>query len=258
MKLKKWNDFINESFGISTELSKFISQKSPIDWDSVTDSLWELEDIKNLQIKKNSYIEDENGHIINIDLEEDKRYKFRYYILIEYFTQMKGGLDSFYKLEEVLSKIKTSLQEMISRAQEKVVLAKNGYKIEQVDSRLGYGEIKYLFDIQFVSEDFISKEELEKVYNEYKSKSQFTPEFNKGLKELTDIYKRERIELSKFIDYNIQSDVIMVGFVTEDDIYGIGEYDIESKRFDIDRAEIEGSIEWYREEYGFENMEFII
>ena len=39
----------------------------------------------------------------------------------------------------------------------------------------------------------------------------------------------------------------MVGFVTEDDIYGIGEYFKDEKRFVIDWGEVEASIEWYLE-----------
>jgi len=248
MRIKRFeNFFINESFGISRELNDFIKSKS-LDWSEFEDSLWDIIDDKDFEIKKNCHIVDERGHIINVDLEQDKQYKIEYYISIQFLSEKNGTFEQFKQIQSKLSMIIGSIEPMISRVSEKgIKLKKNDY-LSTVSNEL----IKYRFDIQFES-DTIKKEELDKVYSDYLNKSKFTPEFQRGIKQLTDYYKRQAvtgtgIDLQKYLDYNIQEDIIMVGFVTEDDIYGIGEYDNESKTFTIDWGEVEASIEWYIEE----------
>jgi hypothetical protein len=246
MKIKRFQDFsINESFGISRELNDFIRSKS-LDWSDFEDSLWDIKDDSDFELKKSCELVDENGHTINVELEGDKQYKLLYKLSIQFLSKKTGTLAEFKEIQSKLSIIIDSIEPMISRVSEKgLKLKKNDY-LSTVSNEL----IKYRFDIQFES-DTIKKEELDKVYSDYLNKSKFTPEFQRGIKQLTDYYKRQSgtgIDLQKYLDYNIQEDIIMVGFVTEDDIYGIGEYDNESKTFTIDWGEVEASIEWYIEE----------
>lgn len=249
MKIKDWNEFkINESFGISNELKKLIKNEGPIDWETINDSLWELEEIKDLEIKNNSYIEDENGDIINVELEEGVSYRWRFTILIDYYTGMQGSFDKHLQIQKKISTITRSVQEMVGRAEENVVLARNWFKVEQVDFR-GYGEIRWRFDIQFVSKDPVDEKSLKSAYNEYQLRTKFTPEFKEGLKKLTELYKKDRINLVEFLDYDVSNpNWINVGFITDDEIFGIAEYNTSTKRFKINMAEVEGSKEWFFEQ----------
>ena len=251
MKIKRFQDFsINESFGISKELNDFIRSKS-LDWSEFEDSLWDIKDDSDFEIKKSCELVDERGHTINVELEEDKQYKLLYKLSIQFLSKKTGTLQQFKQEQSKLSIIIDSIEPMIARVSDKgLKLKKNDYLSTEStfggDTRL----IKYTFDVEFES-DVIRKEDLEKVYSDYQKNSEFTPEFEKGIKELTDYYKRQpvprEINLKNYLDYNITEDTIMVGFVTEDDIYGIGEYFKDEKRFVIDWGEVEASIEWYLE-----------
>lgn len=251
MKIKRFQDFsINESFGISKELNNFIRSKS-LDWSEFEDSLWDIKDDSDFEIKKSCELVDENDHTINIELERDKQYKLLYKLSIQFLSKRTGTLEKFKEVQTKLSIVIDSIEPMIARISEKgLKLKKNDYL--STESTFG-GEtrlIKYRFDVEFES-DVIKKEDLEKVYSDYQKNSEFTPEFERGIKELTDYYKRQAVAggiiLKNYLDYNITEDTIMVGFVTEDDIYGIGEYIKDEKRFVIDWDEVEASIEWYLE-----------
>ena len=248
MKIRRFQDFsINESFGISKELNDFIRSKS-LDWSEFEDSLWDIKDDPDFELKKSCELVDERGHTINVELEEDKQYKLLYKLSIQFLSEKTGTLEKFKEIQSKLSIIIDSIEPMIARVSDKgLKLKKNDYESTfGGDTRL----IKYTFDVEFES-DVIKKEDLEKVYSDYQKNSEFTPEFEKGIKELTDYYKRQAvpggITLKNYLDYIIQDDIIMVGFVTEDDIYGIGEYIKDEKRFVIDWGEVEASIEWYLE-----------
>ena len=83
MKIKRFQDFsINESFGISKELNNFIRSKS-LDWSEFEDSLWDIKDDSDFEIKKSCELVDENDHTINIELERDKQYKLLYKLSIQ-------------------------------------------------------------------------------------------------------------------------------------------------------------------------------
>lgn len=252
MRIKKWSDFkVNESFGISRHLFDFIKSKS-VDWSEFMDSLEEVGDISNCFIEKKVNIVDQNGHLINVDFEEDKQYRFRYSILIKYYAPQKLSLELAGRFNNNLSTIIVSTQEMIDRV--------NSLDINLIDSSYSNivsfnrgQEVLHQFIIEFESE-ILNIEELKNTYNKYLDETKFTPEFNAGIKKLVERYKRENINLMQFLDTASpeQIDTIMVGFVTEDDIYGIADYDIKTKKFTIDETEIEESIDWYREEHGFD------
>lgn len=253
MKLRNWKQFIlKESFGLSPEMYKFIQSKS-IDWSEFTDSLIPVTDIKEATVKKYTHIVDQNGHIINVELEEDKEYRLNYGISITHLSSKSGSIEQFNKILESLNTITISIQEMIDRVKSSgLKINKNTFKTDIIEWT-GTTEIQHRFEIEFLS-DLIDMKELKKFYDEYLEKNKFTPEFNKGIKELTERYKRENINLMQFLDTATpdEFDTIMVGFITEDDIYGIADYNIKTKKFTIDEAEVEASIDWYREEYGFD------
>jgi hypothetical protein len=137
---------------------------------------------------------------------------------------------------------------MVGRAEENVVLARNWFKVKQVNFR-GYGEIRWRFDIQFVSKDPVDEKSIESAYNEYQLRTKFTPEFKEGLKKLTELYKKYGINLVEFLDYDVSyPNYILVGFITDDEIFGIAEYNTSTKKFEINMAEVEGSKEWFFEQ----------
>ncbi len=74
MKIKRFQDFsINESFGISKELNDFIRSKS-LDWSDFEDSLWDIKDDSDFEIKKSCELVDltEEDLILNIDAPQEE------------------------------------------------------------------------------------------------------------------------------------------------------------------------------------------
>lgn len=253
MRIKRYRDFsLNESFGLSKELWGYISKNS-LDTSELHDSLIELEDNRNINIQITRHIIDKEGHIIGINLDENQEYRVKYDLRIDYNLPSNGKIDKFYEIQEQLNSISMCIQEMIDRVSDRVILKRDNFKISE--STIGQKEVVYNFVLEFLSEP-INIEVLNKYYQEYKSRStHFSPEFNDGIKKLTDHYRnKERIDLLKFLDTSEPEnfDYIIVGFMTEDDIYGIADYDKQTKKFSIDWSEVEASIDWYRENYGFE------
>lgn len=243
MKIKSYSEFsINESFGLSPELYDFI-RKNSIDWKDFTDSLIDLNDIKNLTINNTCHVVDEKGHIVNIDLDEKSNYSFNYDIRISYYVDKRGKLEQFYKTQENLNTISICLQEMIDRVSDKTKLISNEFKIDYVES---YKSVKYYFELQFRS-DITNVDELKKSFDNYKKTTHHTPEFNKGISELVKYYEERGINLLEHLDTADGPNCIMVGVITDDDIYGIGEYDTQTKRFTIDWGEVDSSIDYLNE-----------
>ena len=238
MKIKNWSEFsINESFSLSKELYDFISKNS-IKWSEFTDSLMEVKDIKQVEIKRWTSIVDDKDHTINVELEDGVNYKFNYLLRISYTLKKKGKLEDFYKSQQDLNTISISIQEMIDRVSEIVELKSNKYTVEDFN-----GLIKYQFEIQFKSD--INLQELKNSYDDYKKNSQFnTPEFNAGMKKITDYYLKRNIDPSEYLDTTDSEDYILVGFITDYDLYGIADYNIKTKKFSIDWGEIDGSIDY--------------
>lgn len=241
MKIKKFQDFsLNESFALSTEFWNFV-RKNSIDWEKFEESLYDIRQIHNCFLNKNCGIADENGHWMNVSLEEDKKYRIVYSIGINFYRDDSMDIQDFVKTQEDLNTISISLQEMIDRVSTDLKLKKNEVKINKHDRQINFN-----FDVEFQSE-ILDNKELKNVYDNYLQTTSHTPEFNEGIKKLTEYYKRQGIELGKYLDTSSAGGTIMVGFLTEDDLYVIADYTISSKKFDIDYSEVESSIEWWME-----------
>jgi hypothetical protein len=245
MKIKNWNQFIiNESFAMSSELYQFIKSNS-IDTSEFTDSLIHINDIPGSTIQTTTHIVDQKGHIINVELEEGTKYKFNHTIRINYVAPKSGKIEEFFKIEENLGTISICIQEMISRVSDKVTLTENEFET-LISMVSGHHEIKYHFSLVFQS-DVKDMEKLKNSYNDYLKSTQYTPEFNNGIKELTGAFDLANIELQEHIDTLNDEESIHVGFVTEDEIYQIGVYDKRNKTFSINWREVEQSIEAWLE-----------
>lgn len=247
MKIKLWSEFsINESFNLSKEFYEFIS-KNQIDWQDFTDSLYEILDFKGVEISKRVGIVDKDGKEITSEIDANSTYKIVYSLKISYEFINKGKIEDFLSSQQGLNTISISIQEMIDRVSDKAKLEQNYFIAKELDLRHETC-IRYIFDLKFLSDE-INIQDLQKSFTDYKEKTEFTPEFNKGIDELTKYYKKFSISLSEYLDTMIDTDVILVGFMTDEGIYGIGQYNRKSKKFIIDWQEVEKSIEWWNEEY---------
>lgn len=247
MKLIKWSEFyVNESFNLSKEFYGFISNNR-IDWEEFTDSLYEILDLKGVEISKRVSIVGKDGKEITSEIDVNSTYKIVYSLKICYELINKGNLQDFLESQQGLNTISISIQEMIDRVSDKAKLEQNYFIAKELDLHQGTC-IRYIFDLKFQSDE-INIQDLQKSYNEYKQKTEFTPEFNKGIDELAKYYSKYNISLGEYLDTMIDTDLILVGFMTDEGIYGIGQYNKKSKKFTIDWQEVENSIEWWNEEY---------
>ena len=81
MKLKKYNDFIKESFGTSKEYSDLLKSKV-ISSDIFYDSLFDVKQFSKVNIYR--YFLDSKGHTINTDVDVNETYKF--FTLVKFNT----------------------------------------------------------------------------------------------------------------------------------------------------------------------------
>ena len=244
MKIKNWNQFIvNESFAMSTELFQFI-KKNAIENSEFTDSLIQVYDI-GAKIHISTHVVNQHGHIINVELEKGDTYKFNHTIRINYITPKSGKLEEFYKIQENLNTISICIQEMISRVSDKVKLIHNEFETI-ISMTTGHQETNHYFALIFQSD--VNSDELKKSYDQYLKTTEHTPEFNKGILELTKYYKERGCELNEYLDTLNEKDLILVGFVTEDEIYPIAVYYKSDKKFVIDWGEVDSAFEAWMEE----------
>lgn len=136
---------------------------------------------------------------------------------------------------------------MIDRCSEQLKLTENSViSSEFLKSK------SFAFVIKFSQE--ISKELVVNAYNSYKKSDD--KEYIAGLKKLEDIYNEHDVDLYQYFDTQEVDDYIDIGFVTEDEIYVIGRYDRNKKRFTIIESGISDSLYYlnnYDEEDDFFN-----
>jgi hypothetical protein len=247
MKIKRYSSFIekvDESFAMSEEFSEFLKEKAPLDWSEINVSLLTIQDISKASINRSLEIVDEEGYSMNVELEEAKKYNFEYSIMVSYYPLPAEKLDNFSITLKDLDTINETLQDLISRYQDILKL-----KTSKVKTRIeSDGYAKYLFDVKLTCD--IDNEELKLAYNNYLNKTSTTPEFREGMKKLVKIFGDAGIGLQKYVDTSEMENTIIIGFVTDDDIYGIADYNKKTKSFYIDKAECDNAIEWFREEIG--------
>ena len=238
MKLKKYNDFIKESFSTSQQYADFLTSKA-VSTDLFNDSLFDVKTFA--RVNNYRYLVDSKGHAINTEVDDNEKYKILYTCQIQY--SLVPGKNDFNKILDNLNTIKISVEEMIDRVEsEGLKLDKNVY---DVDKTTGHERVIHTFTISFIS-DGISTKELKDTFDIYKTSQD--KEYLDGLKRLRQIYKEDNIDFDRYMDTTDDEEYIEVGVSLGDDLYGVASYNTETKQFSIDEDEIANSIDAYRED----------
>ena len=238
MKLKKYNDFIKESFSTSQQYADFLTSKA-VSTDLFNDSLFDVKTFA--RVNNYRYLVDSKGHAINTEVDDNEKYKILYTCQIQY--SLVPGKNDFNKILDNLNTIKISVEEMIDRVEsEGLKLDKNVY---DVDKTTGHERVIHTFSISFIN-DGISTKELKDTFDIYKTSQD--KEYLDGLKRLRQIYKEDNIDFDRYMDTTDDEEYIEVGVSLGDDLYGVASYNTETKQFSIDEDEIANSIDAYRED----------
>jgi hypothetical protein len=240
MKLKKYNDFINESFGTSGEYNKFLKSKS-IDLELINDSLFDVKQFA--KIKNYVYLVDSKEHIINTEVHDNEKYKMFYICQIQY--NLVSGKNDFNKILDNLNTIKISLEEMIDRVEaEGLKIDKNEYWLDKITKIEEDDEITHTFSISFISDEIDTKE-LKDIFDIYNTTQD--NEYLKGLKKLRKIYREEGIDFDNHMDTTDVDEYIHIGIFIDDDLFVVAVYNTETKQFSIDEDEVLDSVDAYNE-----------
>jgi hypothetical protein len=237
MKLKKYNDFIKESFGTSQQYSDFLKSKA-ISTDVFNDSLFDVKQFA--RVNNYRYLVDTKGHAVNTEVDDNEKYRLLYNCQIQY--SLVPGKNDFNKVLDNLNTIKISVDEMIDRVEEEgLKLEKNEYWLDKTTD----GKVIHTFSISFISSE-ISTEELKNIFNIYNTTQD--KEYLEGLKKLRNIYRVEGIDFDRYMDTSDMDEYIQVGMFIGDDLYGVASYNTETKQFTFDEDEILDSVSAYRED----------
>jgi len=238
MKLKRYNDFIKESFGTSKQYADFLTSKA-VSTDLFNDSLFDVKTFA--RVNNYRYLVDSKGHAINTEVDDNEKYKILYTCQIQY--SLVPGKNDFNKVLDNLNTIKISVEEMIDRVEsEGLKLEVNEYWL---DKTTGHERVIHTFSISFISDE-ISTEELKDIFNIYNTSQD--KEYLDGLKRLRQIYREEGIDFDRYMDTTDMDEYIQVGVFIGEDLYGVASYNTETKRFSIDEDEIFHSVSAYRED----------
>jgi len=238
MKLKKYNDFIKESFGTSQQYSEFLKSKA-ISTDIFNDSLFDVKQFA--RVNNYRYVVDTKGHAVNTEVDDNEKYKLLYTCQIQY--SLVPGKNNFDKVLDNLNTIKISIDEMIDRVEEEGLKLENN--VYDVDKTTGHERVVHTFSISFISNE-ISTEELKDVFNSYNTTKD--KEYLEGLERLRGIYREKGIDFNRYMDTTDDNELILIGMFVGDDIYGVASYNTITKQFIIDENEIEETVNIYREE----------
>jgi hypothetical protein len=238
MKLKRYNDFIKESFGTSKQYSEFLTSKA-VSTDLFNDSLFDVKTFA--RVNNYRYLVDSKGHAINTEVDDNEKYKILYTCQIQY--SLVPGKNDFNKVLDNLNTIKISVEEMIDRVEsEGLKIDKNEYWL---DKTTGHERVIHTFSISFISDE-ISTEELKDTFDIYKTSQD--KEYLEGLKRLRQIYREEGIDFDRYMDTTDMDEYIQIGVFIGEDLYGVASYNTETKQFSIDDDEIVSSVNAYRED----------
>ena len=238
MKLKKYNDFVKESFGTSKQYADFLTSKA-VSTDLFNDSLFDVKQFS--RVSNFRYLVDSKGYSINTEVDDNEKYRLLYTCQIQY--SLVPGKNDFNKVLDNLNTIKISVEEMIDRVEsEGLKIDRNVY---DVDKTTGHERVIHTFTISFISDE-ISTKELKDTFDIYK-KSQ-DKEYLDGLKQLRNIYREEGIDFDRYMDTTDMDEYIQVGMFIGEDLYGVASYNTENKQFTIDEDEIVASVNAYRED----------
>ena len=238
MKLKKYNDFIKESFSTSQQYADFLTSKA-VSTDLFNDSLFDVKTFA--RVNNYRYLVDSKGHAINTEVDDNEKYKILYTCQIQY--SLVPGKNDFNKILDNLNTIKISVEEMIDRVEsEGLKLEVNEYWL---DKTTGHERVIHTFSISFISNE-ISTKELKDTFDIYKTSQD--KEYLDGLKRLRQIYKEDNIDFDRYMDTTDDEEYIEVGVSLGDDLYGVASYNMNTKQFTIDEDEIVASVNAYRED----------
>lgn len=238
MKLKKYNDFIKESFGTSQQYADFLTSKA-ISTDVFNDSLFDVKQFS--RVSNYRYLVDSKGHAVNTEVDDNEKYRLLYTCQIQY--SLVPGKNDFNKVLDNLNTIKISVEEMIDRVEsEGTKLDRNVY---DVDKTTGHERVIHTFTISFISDE-ISTKELKDTFDIYKTSQD--KEYLDGLKRLRQIYREEGIDFDRYMDTTDMDEYIQIGVFMGEDLYGVAFYNTKTKQFSIDDDEIEESVNAYRED----------
>jgi hypothetical protein len=238
MKLKKYNDFIKESFSTSQQYANFLTSKA-ISTDIFNDSLFDVKQFS--RVSNFRYLVDSKGHAVNTEVDDNEKYRLLYTCQIQY--SLVPGKNDFNKVLDNLNTIKISVEEMIDRVEsEGVKLDRNVY---DVDKTTGHERVIHTFTISFISDE-ISTKELKDTFDIYKTSQD--KEYLDGLKQLRNIYREEGIDFDRYMDTTDMDEYIQIGVFMGEDLYGVASYNTETKQFSIDDDEIVSSVNAYRED----------
>jgi hypothetical protein len=230
MKLKKYNDFIKESFGTSQQYSDFLTSKA------ISTGLFDVKQFA--RVSNYRYLIDTKGHAVNTEVDDNEKYRLLYTCQIQY--SLIPGKNDFNKVLDNLNTIKISVDEMIDRVEaEELKLEKNEYWL---DKTTGHERVIHTFSISFISDE-ISTKELKDTFDIYKTSQD--KEYLDGLKRLRQIYKEDNIDFDRYMDTTDDEEYIEVGVFLGDDLYGVASYNMKTKQFTIDEDEIANSIDAY-------------
>ena len=238
MKLKRYKDFIKESFGTSKQYADFLTSKA-ISTDIFNDSLFDVKQFS--RVSNYRYLVDSKGHAVNTEVDDNEKYRLLYTCQIQY--SLVPGKNDFNKVLDNLNTIKISVEEMIDRVEsEGLKIDKNEYWL---DKTTGHERVIHTFSISFISDE-ISTEELKDTFDIYKTSQD--KEYLEGLKRLRQIYREEGIDFDRYMDTTDMDEYIQIGVFIGEDLYGVASYNTETKQFSIDEDEIANSIDAYRED----------
>ena len=238
MKLKKYNDFIKESFSTSQQYANFLTSKA-ISTDIFNDSLFDVKQFS--RVSNFRYLVDTKGHSVNTEVDDNEKYRLLYTCQIQY--SLVPGKNDFNKVLDNLNTIKISVEEMIDRVEsEGLKLDRNVY---DVDKTTGHERVIHTFTISFISDE-ISTKELKDTFDIYKTSQD--KEYLDGLKQLRNIYREEGIDFDRYMDTTDMDEYIQIGVFMGEDLYGVASYNTETKQFSIDEDEIVSSVNAYRED----------
>ena len=238
MKLKRYKDFIKESFGTSKQYADFLTSKA-ISTDIFNDSLFDVKQFS--RVSNFRYLVDSKGHAVNTEVDDNEKYRLLYTCQIQY--SLVPGKNDFNKVLDNLNTIKISVEEMIDRVEsEGLKIDKNEYWL---DKTTGHERVIHTFSISFISDE-ISTEELKDTFDIYKTSQD--KEYLEGLKRLRQIYREEGIDFDRYMDTTDMDEYIQIGVFIGEDLYGVASYNTETKQFSIDEDEIANSIDAYRED----------
>lgn len=238
MKLKRYNDFIKESFGTSKQYADFLTSKA-VSTDLFNDSLFDVKTFA--RVNNYRYLVDSKGHAINTEVDDNEKYKILYTCQIQY--SLVPGKNDFNKVLDNLNTIKISVEEMIDRVEsEGLKLENNEYWL---DKTTGHERVIHTFSISFISDE-ISTKELKDTFDIYKTSQD--KEYLDGLKRLRQIYREEGIDFDRYMDTTDMDEYIQIGVFIGEDLYGVASYNSETKQFSIDDDEIVSSVNAYRED----------